>query len=203
MFGKEKPNVISFNYRYSTTKERELCTTCRALFGFANSLTKYEQDFIGSDLPINVLNDHKPNFSCSAVKGNLSPKTNFCTNAIDQSSETSHYLHERTKFSVADLSSRSFFLEQPQLTDVKQKQFPPQVLFAKLTHDDQIKLKPVQYLVKRETALPSLKDDCHPCLAHFGNHQIPNRKDKEVEKNVVETLESFCLMLFNLSKFQL
>ena len=46
-------------------------------------------------------------------------------------------------------------------------------------------------MVKRETALSSLKDDCHPGLARFGNHQFPIRKDKEVEKNVVKTLESF------------
>ena len=60
-----------------------------------------------------------------------------------------------------------------------------------MTHYDQIKLKPVQYLVKRETALPPLKDDCHSCLAFLGNHQFPIRKDKEVEKNVVKTLGSF------------
>ena len=60
-----------------------------------------------------------------------------------------------------------------------------------MTHDDQIKLKPVQYLVKHETALPSLKDDCHPSLAHLGNHQFPFRNDKEVEKIVVQTPESF------------
>ena len=59
-----------------------------------------------------------------------------------------------------------------------------------MAHDDQIKLKPVQYLVKRETALPPPKDDCHTCLALFGNHQLPVRK-KVVEKNVVETLEPF------------
>ena len=59
-----------------------------------------------------------------------------------------------------------------------------------MTHDDQIKLKPVQYLVKRETALPSLKDDCHLSLALFGNQQFPIRNDKEVEKNVVKILES-------------
>ena len=99
--------------------------------------------------------------------------------------------------------SRSFFLEKLQLIDIKQTQLPPQVLYAKLTHDDRIKLKPVQYLVRRETALPSLNDDCHPCLAHFGNHQFPIRKDKEVEKKVVKTLDFFFLMLFNLSKFQL
>ena len=60
-----------------------------------------------------------------------------------------------------------------------------------MTHDDQIKLKPVQYLVKRETALPSLKDDCHLSLALFGIHQFPIRNDKEVEKKVVKTLEPF------------
>ena len=60
-----------------------------------------------------------------------------------------------------------------------------------MTHDDQIKLKPVHYLVKRETALPPLKDDCHPCLALFGNQYFPIPNDKEVEKNVVKTLESF------------
>ena len=59
-----------------------------------------------------------------------------------------------------------------------------------MTHDDQIKLKPVQYLVKRETALPSLKDDCHLCLALSGNHQFAVRK-KVVGKNVVKTLEPF------------
>ena len=86
--------------------------------------------------------------------------------------------------------SRSFFQEELQLNHGKHKQIPPQVLFAKLTHDDQIKLKPMQYLVKRETALPSLKNDCHPCLAHFENHQFPIREVKEVEKNTVKTMES-------------
>ena len=60
-----------------------------------------------------------------------------------------------------------------------------------MTHDDQIKLEPVQYLVKRETALPSLKDGCHLSLALFGNHHFPTRKDKKVQKNVVKTLETF------------
>ena len=85
MFNKGKLDVVSFTYRNSTTEERELCTACRALLRFVNSLTKYEQNYIGSDLPINVLNDHKPIFSCSAEKGKLSPKKNFCTIAIDQS----------------------------------------------------------------------------------------------------------------------
>ena len=65
---------------------------------------------------------------------------------------------------------------------MKHKKLPPQVLFATLTHDDQIKLKPVNCLVKYETVLPSLKDDCHPGVPHFGNNQIPIRKDREGEK---------------------
>ena len=87
--------------------------------------------------------------------------------------------------------SRSFVREQLQLSHVKRKQLPPQILFATLTHDDQIKFKPVQYLVKRETALPSMNDDCHPSLAQLGNNQFPICNDREVEKNVVHTPESY------------
>ena len=81
--------------------------------------------------------------------------------------------------------SHSFSQEELQLNHVKHKQLPPQVLFATLTHDDQIKHKPVNCLVKHETVLPSLKDDCHPGLAHFGNDQFPIRKDKEGEKKLL------------------
>ena len=59
-------------------------TTCRALLVFVNSKTKYGHNNIGADLSINVLNDHKPNFTCSAEKGNFSPKKNSSTIAIDQ-----------------------------------------------------------------------------------------------------------------------
>ena len=78
--------------------------------------------------------------------------------------------------------SQSFFQEELQMNHVKHKQLPPQVLFATLTHDDQIKLKQVNGLVKHETVLPSLKDDCQPGLTHFGNDQFPFRKDREREK---------------------
>ena len=80
---------------------------------------------------------------------------------------------------------RSFFQEKLQLNHGKHKQLTPQVLFATLTHDDQIKFKPAHCLVKHETALPSLKDDCHPGLAHIGNDQFSIRKDKEGEKMLV------------------
>ena len=82
---------------------------------------------------------------------------------------------------VDDTLSRSFFQEVLQLNHVKHKQLPAQVLFATMTHD-QIKPKPVQYLFKHETVRPSLKDDCHLGLAHFGNDQFPFSSDKEGEK---------------------
>ena len=100
--------------------KNENSNNCRAILIIVNSKTKNEQKNIGSEFSINVLNDHRPNFSCFAEKGNLSPKNKFCTNAIDQISKTSHYLHERKNFSVADLLSRSFFQEQLQLNHVKE-----------------------------------------------------------------------------------
>ena len=100
-------------------------------------------------------------------------------------------LNHRNPFSVADKLSCSFLQEELQLNLVKHKQLPPQVLFATLTHDDQIKLKRVNCLVKQETVLPPLKDDCHPGLAHFRNDQFPFGNDNEVKKIVVKTMESF------------
>ena len=87
---------------------------------------------------------------------------------------------------------KSFSLqEELQLNHIKHKQFPPQVLFETLTHDDQMKLKLVHYLVEHETVLPSLKDDCHPGLADFRHDQFPIRNDNEREKNIIKTLDSF------------
>ena len=93
-------------------------------------------------------------------------------------------------FSVADIISRSFE-EELQLNYVKHKQIPPQILFATLTHDDQMKLKPVHCFFENETVLPSLKTDCHPGLAHFRNDQFPTRDHNEAEKNVIKTLDFF------------
>ena len=84
MFSKGKLDGFSFIHRISTTTERKLSTTCRALIGFVNSLTKNAHKVFGSDLSINVLDDHGAIFSCAVEKGNLSPKINFCTNAIKQ-----------------------------------------------------------------------------------------------------------------------
>ena len=131
------------------------------------------------------------------------PKKSFAQMPSTKFKKTSHYLQERKNFSVADLLSRSFFLEQLQLIHVKQKQLPPQVLFATLTHDDQIKLKSVQYLVKRETALPSLEDDCHPGLAHFGKDQFPIGNHNEGKNMLLNHWIPFVLMLYSQSKFHL
>ena len=84
MINKGKLDVISFSYRISTIKEKKLCTTCGALIGFLNSLLKNDDNNIGCEVTINVWKDHKPIFSCFAEKGNLSPKSDFCTNAIKQ-----------------------------------------------------------------------------------------------------------------------
>ena len=54
-----------------------------------------------------------------------------------------------------------------------------------------MKLKPVHYLLKHETVHLSLKDDCYPGLAHFGNDQFPFSNENEGEKNVIKTLDSF------------
>ena len=84
MINKGKLDVISSNYRISTTKEQKLCTTCRALIGFLSSLIKYDTKIIDCEVTINVWKDHKPNVSCFAEKGNVSPESIFCTNAFNQ-----------------------------------------------------------------------------------------------------------------------
>ena len=77
MINKGKLDVISSNYRISTTKEQKLCTTCRALIGFLNSLIKYDTNNIGCEVIINDWEDHKPIFSCFDERGNVSPKVFF------------------------------------------------------------------------------------------------------------------------------
>ena len=57
--------------------KNENSTTCRAIVVFVSSKTKDGHNNIGADLSINVLNDHKPIFSCPVEKGNLSPKKKF------------------------------------------------------------------------------------------------------------------------------
>ena len=62
------------------------------------------------------------------------------------------------------------FLNQKELqqNQIKDKQLPPQFVFSKLTHENQI--KPVHDLVKQVTVLPSQKDDCLSILADSGKN---------------------------------
>ena len=99
--------------------------------------------------------------------------------------------------------SRPFFQEALQLNHVKHKQVPPQVVFATLTHDDRMKLKPVHYLVKHETVRLSLKDDCYPGLAHFGNDQFPLVMIMKEKKMLLKHWIPFRLMVYVQSKFHL
>ena len=62
--------------------------------------------------------------------------------------------------SAADMLSLSFTQKELQPIQLKQRHVPPQIHFATLIHDDQIKL--VHFMVRHETVLPSKKDDCHP-----------------------------------------
>ena len=97
----------------------------------------------------------------------------------------------------------SFFQEERQLNHVKHKQLPPQVLFATLTHDYQMKLKPVHYLFKHETVRLSLKDDCYPGLAHFGNDQFPLVMIMKEKKMLLKHWIPFRLMVYIQSKLHL
>ena len=46
-------------------------------------------------------------------------------------------------------------------------------------------------LLKQETVLHSLKDDCHPGLTHFRIDQFPIGEDNARENIVIEILDSF------------
>ena len=52
-------------------------------------------------------------------------------------------------------------------------------------------IKPVNCLVKHETALSSLKNDCHPILAEFGNDQFSIPINDERENITIEPINSF------------
>ena len=79
--------------------------------------------------------------------------------------------------------SRPFTQKQLKMNQIKHKQEPPQVHWATLTYDSQLKIE--QYLVKlkHETVLPSQKHDCCPISADLGNDQfsIRNRDNGEIE----------------------
>jgi len=66
--------------------------------------------------------------------------------------------------------SRSFIQKELLLNQLKHKKLLPQIQFATLTHDNQIKF--VHYPVKYETVLPSQKDEYPLTTADFGNNKL-------------------------------
>ena len=88
MNNKGKLDFISYSSRILFTNERKVCTTYREILGILFSLTKKEDNKIGSVHFNNVLNDHKQNLSC--FKKTFS-NILHCTNAINQVSKTSYY----------------------------------------------------------------------------------------------------------------
>ena len=90
--------------------------------------------------------------------------------------------------SVADMLSRSFTKAELQINQVKHKQLPQQIDFAKLQNDT---LKPVHYLIKHEEILSHQKHDSHPILADYGTDQFSIRINDKGIDIVVKTLQSF------------
>ena len=91
--------------------------------------------------------------------------------------------------SVASIIFRSFIQEELQLNQLEHKQFPLQIHFATLTHDN--KIKPAHYLVKHETVLPSEKDDCHLLLADLVIDQFSIRISDKGKNIIIKPLHSF------------
>ena len=140
---------------FFSTKVRKLCTTSRALIRLVNSLKKYEHNNFGSDLSIDVLNDHKPILPVSPRKATCLPKQ-FSTQMQSTKLKKLRIIYTKGNIFGSCYKKSFSFQEKLQLNNVKHKQLPPQVVFATLTHDDQTKLKPVHCLVKHLTVLTSL-----------------------------------------------
>ena len=64
---------------------------------------------------------------------------------------------KRKKLFLTDMSISSSIQKELHLTHFDHKQFPLFIHFASLTHDNEI--KPVKFLVRHETVLPSQLDD--------------------------------------------
>ena len=100
-----------------------------------------------------------------------------------------NYCMKRKNLSVADKLSHSFTQENLQLNQLKQKQLPPQLLFATLTQNSQI--EPLQFLDNHETVLPSQKNDCPSILAGFGTDQFSIRINVTRKKVIIKPLVPF------------
>ena len=90
--------------------------------------------------------------------------------------------------SVADMLSRSYTKTELQVSQLKQKQLPPQIDFAILQNNS---VTPVHYLIQHEEKLPRQKHDSHPILADYGTDQISIRINDKGNDIIVKPLDSF------------
>ena len=104
-----------------TTNDQKLCIIYRQLFGFVDSIIKYEQNSKESYYFINFLNDHEPNFNCFTRKRNLC--SNICAAPMQLTKfQKLRIFHTKGKNNnVADMLSRSFTQKELQRTKKKQK----------------------------------------------------------------------------------
>ena len=120
--------------------------------------------------------DHKPIFGSFNKRENVLPISFIAKVQLTQFQILRIQYRKRKKILVADLVGCSLTGKEVQLNQLRRKQFLPHSSFATLTQNKQA--KPVQYLVKHETVLPSRKDDCHPTVPDFGNDQMSIRIKK-------------------------
>ena len=85
--------------------------------------------------------------------------------------------------------SRPSTQEELQLNQRKHKHLLPQIHFATLKSDYQIRY--VLYLVEQEFVLRSQNDSCHPVLADFAKDEFSNRKNEKGENIITKPLDPF------------
>ena len=85
------------------------------------------------------------------------------------------------------MSSRYFVQNDMQLNQLKHKDLSPQIHFATLIYDKQI--KSVHILVEHGTVLPSQKDNCHSILADFRIDQFSISNIYEEENIIIKPLD--------------
>ena len=184
-----KLDFISFNSWIFITNEQKLWATYHELFGIVYWPTIYEQNIFGSNHFLNVLIDRKPILSCFLKKGNLSLLIYNAQMQLTKSQKLRSINTKGKNLSVADMLGRSGNQNELQLNQRKHKQLPPQIHFATLTHDKQI--KPEHYLVEHETVLPSQKDDWYPISPDFGKDHFSIRPNAKGGNIKFKPLDSF------------
>ena len=109
-------------------------------------------------------------------------------------------LRKGEDLSIAEMWGGFVTQKSLQLSQQKNKQIPPQIRIATVTHDNQI--KPVHYLIKHETVILSQKDESHPILAGFGKDQFSIRFiDFRRKHHARSTRQIFFWWFYFISKF--